>query len=147
MAKGSSPPSPGSPATAGGSPAGSPNSASERAVDVNANTAHRVQFEDDDARGQGSDEEYEEKEEVDDDVKLTAELLSEVDELSLRVSRMGIPRPVECNLVAELNASADEDEEEQGAAQGERPPLIPRATRNADTPSANKVLARLGEEV
>ncbi|KAE9274476.1 hypothetical protein PF008_g29582 [Phytophthora fragariae] len=147
MAKGSSPPSPGSPATAGGSPAGSPNSASERAVGVDANTARHVRFEDDDARGQGSDEEYEEKEEADDDVKSTAELLSEVDELSLQVSRMGIPRPVERNLVAELNASADEDDEVQGAAQGERPPLIPRATRNADTPSANKVLARLGEEM
>ncbi|KAE8964836.1 hypothetical protein PR003_g30281 [Phytophthora rubi] len=57
MAKGSSPPSPGSPATAGGSLAGSPNSASERAVGVDANTARNVQFEDDDARGQGSDEE------------------------------------------------------------------------------------------
>ncbi|KAE8959400.1 hypothetical protein PF011_g30445 [Phytophthora fragariae] len=147
MAKGSSPPSPGIPATAGGSPAGSPNSASERAVGVDANTARSVQFDDDDARGQGSDEEYEEKEEADDDVKSTAELLSEVDELSLQVSRMGIPRPVERNLVADLNASADEDDEEQGAAQGERPPLIPRATRNADTPSANKVLARLGEEM
>ncbi|GMF54746.1 unnamed protein product [Phytophthora fragariaefolia] len=52
-------------------------------------------------------------------------------------------------LVAGLDASADDDDDEndQGVVQGERPPLIPRATRNADTPSANKVLARLGEEM
>ncbi|GMF48197.1 unnamed protein product [Phytophthora fragariaefolia] len=52
-----------------------------------------VQFEDDDARGQGyeeEDEDDEEKEEVDVEyVKLTAELLGEVEELSLQVSRMG----------------------------------------------------------
>ncbi|GMF64207.1 unnamed protein product [Phytophthora fragariaefolia] len=62
---------------------------------------------------------------------------------------MGNPRPVERNLVTELDASADDDDDEddQGVVQGERPPLIPRATRNADMPSANKVLARLGEEM
>ncbi|EGZ15249.1 hypothetical protein PHYSODRAFT_260030 [Phytophthora sojae] len=49
------------------------------------------------------------------------------------------------NLAAELGN--DTDDEDQAAAQGERPPLIPRATRNADTPSANKVLGRLGEEM
>ncbi|GMF58199.1 unnamed protein product [Phytophthora fragariaefolia] len=102
-------------------------------------------FEDDDARGQGyveEDEDDEEKEEVDVEyVKMTAELLGEVEELSLQVSRVGNPRPVERNLVAELDASADDDdddEDNQGVVQGERPPLIPRATRNADTPSAHK---------
>ncbi|EGZ16631.1 hypothetical protein PHYSODRAFT_247996 [Phytophthora sojae] len=49
------------------------------------------------------------------------------------------------NLAAELGN--DTDDEDHAAAQGERPPLIPRATRNADTPSANKVLGRLGEEM
>ncbi|GMF47220.1 unnamed protein product [Phytophthora fragariaefolia] len=80
---------------------------------------------DDDARGQGYDEEdedNEEKEEVDvEDVKSTAELLCEVEELSLQVSRMGNPRPVDRNLVAELDASADDDDDEddQGVVQGE----------------------------
>ncbi|GMF59157.1 unnamed protein product [Phytophthora fragariaefolia] len=115
--------------------------------------ARSVRFEDDDARGQGYDEEEEdddEKEEVDMEyVKSTAELVGEVEELSLQVSRMGNPRPVERNLVTELDASADDDDDDddQGVVQGEHPPLIPRATRNADTPSANKVLARLGEEM
>ncbi|POM73947.1 Hypothetical protein PHPALM_9154 [Phytophthora palmivora] len=58
---------------------------------------------------------------------------------------MGVPRPVERNLAAEF--SEDADDEDQGVAQGERPPLVPRATRNADTPSANKVLAQLGGEM
>ncbi|GMF27711.1 unnamed protein product [Phytophthora fragariaefolia] len=82
-------------------------------------------------------------------VKSTAELLGEVEELSLQVSRMGNPRSVERTLVAELDASADDDDDEddQGVVQEERPPLIPRATQNAVTPSANKVLARLGEEM
>ncbi|GMF48469.1 unnamed protein product [Phytophthora fragariaefolia] len=81
--------------------------------------------------------------------KSTAELVGEDEELSLQVIRMGNPRLVECNLVAELDASADDgdDEDDQGVGQMERPPFIPRATRNADTPSANKVLARLGEEM
>ncbi|GMF56598.1 unnamed protein product [Phytophthora fragariaefolia] len=62
---------------------------------------------------------------------------------------MDNPRPVEFNRVAELYASADDDDDEddQGVVQGERPPLIPGANRNADTPSANKVLARLGGEM
>ncbi|GMF70067.1 unnamed protein product [Phytophthora fragariaefolia] len=121
----------------------------DTAVDV----ARSVQFEDDDAPGHGYDEEDEddeEKEEVDMEyVKPTAERLGEVEESSLQVNRMGNPRPVEFNRVAELYASADDDdvEDDQGIVQGERPPLIPRATRNADTPSANKVLARLGEEM
>ncbi|KAG6622040.1 uncharacterized protein IUM83_07337 [Phytophthora cinnamomi] len=111
--------------------------------------ARTVQFEDDDARGQGNEDRIEEKGEVDEYVKSTVELLSEVEELSLQVSRMGNPRPVERSLAAELNASAYEDDEDddQGDAQRERPPLIPRATRNADTRSANKVLSRLGKEM
>ncbi|GMF45588.1 unnamed protein product [Phytophthora fragariaefolia] len=153
MAKGSSSPSRGSPAKAGGSPAERSNSASQLAAATTVDVARSVQFEDDDARGQGyneEDEDDEEKEEVDVEyVKSTAELLGEVEELSLQVSRMGNPRLVERNLVAELGVSADDadDEDDQGVVQGERPPLIPRAIRNADTPSANKVLARFGEEM
>ncbi|GMF58151.1 unnamed protein product [Phytophthora fragariaefolia] len=153
MGKDSSSPSRGSPATAGGSPAERSNSASQLVADTTVGVARSVQFEDDDARFQGyddEDEDDEEKEEVDVEyVKSTAELLGEVEELSLQVSWMGNPRPVERNLIAELDASADDDDDEddQGGFQGERPPLITRATRNADTPSANKVLARLGEEM
>ncbi|GMF36212.1 unnamed protein product [Phytophthora fragariaefolia] len=153
MAKESSSLSRGSPVTAGGSPAERSNSASQLAADTTVDVARSVQFEDDDARGQGYDEEDEddeEKEEVDVEyVKSTAELLGEVEELSLQVSRMGNPRPVERNLVAELDASADGDgdEDDQGVVEGERPSIIPKATWNADTPSANKVLARLGEEM
>ncbi|GMF44359.1 unnamed protein product [Phytophthora fragariaefolia] len=79
----------------------------------------------------------------------TAELLGEVEELSLQVSQMGRPLPAGRNLPAELedDADDDDDDDEQGVAPGGRPPLIPRATRNADTPSANRVLARLGEEM
>ncbi|GMF61186.1 unnamed protein product [Phytophthora fragariaefolia] len=153
MAKGSPSPSRGSPATAVGSPAGRSNSASQLAADTTMDVARSVRFEDDDARGQGYDEEDEDdeqKEEVDlEYVNSTAELLGEVEELSLQVSRMGNPYPVERNLVAELDASADDDgdEDDEGVVQGDRPPLIPRASRNANTPSANKVLARLGEEM
>ncbi|GMF30571.1 unnamed protein product [Phytophthora fragariaefolia] len=153
MAKESSSPSRGSPATTGGSPAEKSNSASQLAAGTTVDVARSVQFEGDDACGQGYDEEdedNEEKEEVDVEyVKSTAELLGEVEELSLQGSRMGNPRPVERNLVAESDASADDDDDDddQGIVQGERPPLIPRATRNTDTPSANKVLARLGEEM
>ncbi|GMF28069.1 unnamed protein product [Phytophthora fragariaefolia] len=131
MAKGSSSPSRGSPATAGGYPAERSNSASQLAADTTAVLTRSVQFEDDDARGQGYDEEDEDdedKEEVDlEYVKSTADLLGEVEELSLQVSRMGNPRPVERNLVAELDASADDDddEEDQRVVEGERPPLIP----------------------
>ncbi|GMG17481.1 unnamed protein product [Phytophthora fragariaefolia] len=123
MAKESSSPSRGIPATAGGSPAERSNSASQLAADTTVDVARSVQFEDDDARGQGYDEEDEadeEKEEVDVEyVKSTAELLGEVEELSLQVSRMGNPRPVERNLVAELDASADDDDDDdQGVVQG-----------------------------
>ncbi|GMF45562.1 unnamed protein product [Phytophthora fragariaefolia] len=81
-------------------------------------------------------------------MKGTAELLDEVEELSLQVSQMGRPLPVRRNMAAALEDDADDDDDdEQGAAPGDRPPLLPRATRNADTPSANRVLARLGEEM
>ncbi|GMF92858.1 unnamed protein product [Phytophthora fragariaefolia] len=77
MAKESSSPSRGSPATAGGSPAERSNSASHLATDTTVDVARSVQFEDDDARGQGYDEEDEddeEKEEVDVEyIKSTAE--------------------------------------------------------------------------
>ncbi|GMF97990.1 unnamed protein product [Phytophthora fragariaefolia] len=92
MAKGSSSPSRGSPATAGGSPAERSNSASPLAADTTVDVASCDKFEDDNARGQGYDEEDEDKEEVDVEyVKSTAELLGEVEELSLQVSRMGNP--------------------------------------------------------
>ncbi|GMF24826.1 unnamed protein product [Phytophthora fragariaefolia] len=61
---------------------------------------------------------------------------------------MGRPLPVGRDLTAELEDDAEgNDDEELGVAPGDRPPLIPRATRNADTPSANRELARLGEEM
>ncbi|GMF61213.1 unnamed protein product [Phytophthora fragariaefolia] len=61
---------------------------------------------------------------------------------------MGRPLPVGRNLAAELEDDADDDDDngEEGVAPGDRPPLIPRATRNADTPSANRVLARLAKK-
>jgi hypothetical protein len=149
MVKGSSTPSGASPATAGGSPIAESNSAGSGLIaDMNVEATNSVRFEEDETEdhGEGSDEDDEEKEDVE-RVKSTAELLEEVDELSLQVGRMGNPRPVERNLAAELEDDADEEDEDQGVAQGERPPLLPKATRNTDTPSANKVLARLGEEM
>ncbi|KAE9163952.1 hypothetical protein PF004_g29986 [Phytophthora fragariae] len=58
---------------------------------------------------------------------------------------MGTPRPVERSLVAEFGEDADDDE--QDGVPSQRSPRIPRTTRNADTPSANKVLAKLGEDM
>ncbi|GMF60253.1 unnamed protein product [Phytophthora fragariaefolia] len=48
---------------------------------------------------------------------------------------MGRPLPVGRNLAAELedDADDDDDDDEQGVAPGDRPPLIPRATRNGST--------------
>ncbi|KAF1782531.1 hypothetical protein GQ600_21880 [Phytophthora cactorum] len=59
-----------------------------------------------------------------------------MEELTLQVGRMGTPRPVERNLSAELDERADDDEgdEEHGAAEGDRPLLFPKVTRNAATP-------------
>ncbi|KAG3035135.1 hypothetical protein PC119_g4699 [Phytophthora cactorum] len=144
LVKGSATPSNGSPATAGGSPIVGPASAGQRSV----------QF-DDDGKNQGSESgeiregEYDEKEKVEDGelckVKTAAELLGEVEALTLQVGRMGTSRPVERNLSTELDECADDgDDEEHGVAQGGYPPIFPKATRNGDTPSANKVLARLG---
>ncbi|POM70467.1 LOW QUALITY PROTEIN: Hypothetical protein PHPALM_13086 [Phytophthora palmivora] len=147
-----------SPATAKSSPhagisaasfADSADSAIAPTMDATADGSRSVQFEEEDAQGHASDEkkddeDYEEKAELG-YVKTTAELLGEVGELSLQVGRMGVPRPVERNLAAEFGEDADD--EDQGVAQGERLPLVPRATRNADTPSANKVLAQLGGEM
>ncbi|KAG6615811.1 uncharacterized protein IUM83_12050 [Phytophthora cinnamomi] len=115
-------------------------------MDATAEVTRSVSFDDEEARGHGSDdeEELEMKAEYD-AVKSTTELLDEVEELSLQVGRVGNPRPVQRNLTAELGDDADDDDDD--VAPGDRPPLIPRATKNADTPSANKVLARLGEEM
>ncbi|EGZ20644.1 hypothetical protein PHYSODRAFT_259384 [Phytophthora sojae] len=131
-----------SPATVGSNSAGltnSADSANAMITDAMADEARTVQFDEEDAQDQECEED------VEDEYEEKAELLGEVDELSLQVGRMGTPRPVVRNLATELGN--DTDDEDQAAAQGERPPLIPRATRNADTPSANKVLGRLGEEM
>ncbi|POM75786.1 Hypothetical protein PHPALM_7061 [Phytophthora palmivora] len=101
-------------------------------MDATANGSRSVQFEEEDAQGHASDgekedEDYEEKAELG-YVKTTAELLGEVRELSLQVGRMGVPRPF----------GEDVDNEDQDVA---------RATRNADTPSANKVFAQRGGEM
>ncbi|GMF82102.1 unnamed protein product [Phytophthora fragariaefolia] len=146
-----------SPATAVGSPraridsansADSTDTATMAAMDATADKARSIQFDDEATRGHGDGEDEEEKAEFG-DVKTTAELLGEVEELSLQVSQMGRPLPVGRDLAAELEDDADDgdDDDEQDVAPGDRAPLIPRATRNADTPSANRVLARLGEEM
>ncbi|KAE9220393.1 hypothetical protein PF002_g15905 [Phytophthora fragariae] len=69
----------------------------------------------------------------------------DAEEMSLQVTKMGTPRPVERSLVAEFGEDADDDE--QDVVPSQRPPQIPRTTRNADTPSTNKVLAKLGENM
>ncbi|KAE9294539.1 hypothetical protein PR003_g24234 [Phytophthora rubi] len=69
----------------------------------------------------------------------------DAEEMSLQVTKMGTPRPVDRSLVAEFGE--DDGDDEQDVVPSQRPPLVPRVTRNADTPSANKVLARLGEEM
>ncbi|KAE8965866.1 hypothetical protein PR001_g28592 [Phytophthora rubi] len=90
----------------------------------------------------------EEKEgESDEEEEFLSEMNEEEDaeEMSLHVTKMGTPRPVERSLVAEFGEDADDDE--QDVVPSQRPPRILRATRNADTPSANKVLAKLGEDM
>ncbi|POM76549.1 Hypothetical protein PHPALM_6201 [Phytophthora palmivora] len=79
--------------------ADSADSAIAMTMDATADGSRSVQFEEEDAQGYASDEEkedeeYEEKAELR-YVKTTAELLSEVGELSLQVDRMGVLRPVE----------------------------------------------------
>ncbi|KAI9987345.1 hypothetical protein PInf_023356 [Phytophthora infestans] len=156
MVKGSATPSDGSPATAGESPLAGSDPADQRLIAMTMEVGWTVQFGEDDQdqeseNGDASEGVYEEKAKTDEpgEPKTTAELHGEVEELTLQVGRMGAPRPVERNLSAELDEGAydEEDEEEHGIAQGDRPPLIPEATRNADTPSTNKGLARLGEEM
>ncbi|GMF53788.1 unnamed protein product [Phytophthora fragariaefolia] len=161
MAKGTSSPSGLSPGRVGGFPRARINSANSvdstdsvtmAALDATVDKARSVQFDDEATRGHGDgrDDEGEDEEEKAEfgDVKTTAELLGKVEELSPQFSQIGRPLPVRCNLAAELEDGADDDDDdEQGVAPGDRPPLIPRATRNADTPSANRVLARLGEEM
>ncbi|KAG2809228.1 hypothetical protein PC113_g17470 [Phytophthora cactorum] len=122
MVKGSATPSDGSPVTAG---------VASRGAGLGRSMEHR--------HVNGGD--YEEKAEDAElgDVETTAELLSEVVELTLQVGRMG-PH-------VDKSAGNENDEEEHGVARGYRPPLIPKATRNANSPSANKVLAQLGEEM
>ncbi|GMF45680.1 unnamed protein product [Phytophthora fragariaefolia] len=150
-----------SPATAVGSPraridsansADSTDTATMAAMDATADKARSIQFDDEALRGHGSEEDDEGEDEEEKaefgDVKTTAELFGEVEELSLQVSQMGRPLPVGRILTAELEDDADDDDDnEQGVAPGGRPPPIPRAIRNADTPGANRVLARLGEEM
>ncbi|EGZ04430.1 hypothetical protein PHYSODRAFT_343274 [Phytophthora sojae] len=80
-------------------------------TDATADEARTVQFDEEDAQDEGSGED------VEDEYEEKAELLGEVDELSLQLGN-------------------DTDDEDQAAAQGERPPLILRATRNADMPMA-----------
>ncbi|GMF62210.1 unnamed protein product [Phytophthora fragariaefolia] len=162
MAKVTTSPSGLSPATAVGSPraridsansADPTDTATMAATDATVDKARSIQFDDEALRGHGSEEDDEGEDEEEKaefgDVKTTAELLGEVEELSLQVSQMGRPLPVGRYLAAELEDDADDndDDDEQGVAPGDRPPLIPRATRNADTPSANRVFARHGEEM
>ncbi|GMF54510.1 unnamed protein product [Phytophthora fragariaefolia] len=130
----------------------STDSTTTAAMNATADKSRSVQFDDDTTRGHRSDEddEGEDEEEKDEfgDVKTTAELLGDVEELSPQVSQMGRPLPVWRNLAAELEDDADDDDDdEQGVAPGTVRPLIPIATRNADTASTNRVLARLGEEM
>ncbi|KAG2789113.1 hypothetical protein PC129_g712 [Phytophthora cactorum] len=155
MVKGSATPSDRSPSTTGESPLVRPDSADQRVTDMPMEVGRAVQF-DDNGQDQGSESgeasegEYEEKAEDAElgEVKTTAELLGEVEALTLQVGRRGTPRPDERKISAQLDEGADDDEydEEHSIAQGDRPPLIPKAMRNVDTPSANKVLTQLGQE-
>ncbi|KAL4140282.1 hypothetical protein PRNP1_014567 [Phytophthora ramorum] len=149
MVKGSTSPSDASPATVGGSPLAESSSTRASVAAMEADVTRTVQFDGFDDDDQGREEEEEEKNDDDektgyDGVKTAAELREEVEEMSLQVSRVGNPRPVERSLAAELSEDADD---EQGLAPGDRPPLVPKATRNAETPKANRVLARLVEEM
>ncbi|GMG17538.1 unnamed protein product [Phytophthora fragariaefolia] len=126
-----------SPATAVGSPraridsvssADSTDTTAMAAMDATADKARSIPFDDEALRDHGSqeDDEGEDGEEKDEfgDVKTTAELLGEVEELSLQVSQMGRPLPVGRNLATELDDDADDDDDddEQGVAPGDRPP-------------------------
>uniref|UniRef100_H3GF40 Eukaryotic/viral aspartic protease n=1 Tax=Phytophthora ramorum TaxID=164328 RepID=H3GF40_PHYRM len=140
MVKGSTSPSDASPATVGGSPLAESSSTRASVAAMEADVTRTVQFDEFDDDGQGREEEEEEKDGDDektgyDDVKTAAELSQEVEEMSLQVSRVGNPRPVERSLAAELSEDADD---EQGLAPGHE---------ERETPKANRVLARLVEEM
>ncbi|GMF45678.1 unnamed protein product [Phytophthora fragariaefolia] len=86
-----------SPVTAVGSPraridsansADSADTSTMAAMDATADKARSIQFDDEALRGHRSEEDEEEKPEFG-DVKTTADLLGEVEELSLQVSQMG----------------------------------------------------------
>uniref|UniRef100_H3H510 Uncharacterized protein n=1 Tax=Phytophthora ramorum TaxID=164328 RepID=H3H510_PHYRM len=105
---------------------------------MEADVTWTVQFDafDDDDQGREEEEEKDDEEKTEyDDVKSAAELRQEVEEMSLQVSRVGNPQPVERSLAAELSDDADD---EQGLAPGDRPPLVSKATKNAETPKANR---------
>ncbi|KAG3085142.1 hypothetical protein PI125_g19319 [Phytophthora idaei] len=116
MVKGSATPSDGSPVTAG-VPLVGPDSADQRNTDTSMEVGQTVQF-DEDGKDQGiesgeaSRRDYEEKAEDAElgDVETTAELLSEVVELTLQVGRMG-PH-------VDKSAGDENDEEEHGVAHG-----------------------------
>ncbi|KAE9278846.1 hypothetical protein PF001_g24979 [Phytophthora fragariae] len=148
MAKGSSSRSVSPAGRARGPTPSRSDSASVAAAIVTPDDTPRVQFEDVDDQGQVSEDGGEEKEdESEDEEEFLSEMNEEDDaeEMSLQVTKVGTPRPVERSLVAEFGE--DDGDDEQDVVPSQRPPLVPRATRNADTPSANKVLARLGEEM
>uniref|UniRef100_H3GQN3 Uncharacterized protein n=1 Tax=Phytophthora ramorum TaxID=164328 RepID=H3GQN3_PHYRM len=149
MVKGSTSPSDASLATVGESPLAESSSTRASVAAMEADVTRTVQFDEFDDDDQGREEEEEEKDDDDektgyDGVKTAAKLREEVEEMSLQVSRVGNPRPVERSLAAELSEDADD---EQGLVPGDRPPLVPKATRNAETLKANRVLARLVEEM
>ncbi|KAE8884408.1 hypothetical protein PF010_g18276 [Phytophthora fragariae] len=123
-------------------------SASVAAAIVTPDDTLRVQFEDVDDQGHMSEDGGDEKEgKSDEEEEFLSEMNEEEDaeEMSLQVTKMGTPRPVGRSLVVEFGEDADDDE--QDVVPSQRPPRVPRATRNADTPSANKVLANLGEDM
>ncbi|KAE9271055.1 hypothetical protein PR003_g30629, partial [Phytophthora rubi] len=148
MAKGSSSRSVSPAGRARGPTPSRSDSASVAAAIVTPDDTPRVQFEDVDDQDHMSEDGGEEKEgESDEEEEFLSEMNEEEDaeEMSLQVTKMGTPRPVERGLVAEFGEDADDDE--QDGVPSQRSPRIPRTTRNADTPSANKVLAKLGEDM
>ncbi|GMF35750.1 unnamed protein product [Phytophthora fragariaefolia] len=155
MAKGTSSPSGLSPATAGGFPPARINSANSvdstdsvtmAALDATVDKARSIQFDDEATRGHGDgkDDEGEDEEEKAEfgDVKTTAELLGKVEELSPKVSQIGRPLPVRRNLAAELEDDADDDDDDENY----RGPSVPDTQSDTER-SANRMLARLGEEM
>uniref|UniRef100_H3H973 Uncharacterized protein n=1 Tax=Phytophthora ramorum TaxID=164328 RepID=H3H973_PHYRM len=100
MVKGSTSPSDASPATVGGSPLAESSSTRASVAAMEADVMRTVQFDEFDDDDQGREEEEEEKDDDDEKtgyggVKTAAELREEVEEMSLQVSHVGNPRPVE----------------------------------------------------